>query len=217
MRNKVIAALVAGGLLVGAGFATSIVSAPSIASAQEETTGGEEGKGIIPRALEFLGGVLDELVGEGTISQEDADAVLDAVENKAVEIREERKAVHDAIKAALDDGVLTKQEALDAGVPEDHWLFTAEALQDAWEDGQLTTEEIREARPHPRRDFFKKGLRFGALLDDGGIDAAEFAEIPDDHPLKQVEGIEDLLESDGLITHEELRELWQQFKANQDA
>ena len=37
MRNKVIAALVAGGLLVGAGFVTSIVSAPGTAFAQEET------------------------------------------------------------------------------------------------------------------------------------------------------------------------------------
>ena len=46
MRNKVIAALVAGGLLVGAGFVTSIVSAPGTASAQETEAGTDEARGF---------------------------------------------------------------------------------------------------------------------------------------------------------------------------
>lgn len=37
MRTKIIAALIAGGVLILAGLATAAVSAPSAASAQEET------------------------------------------------------------------------------------------------------------------------------------------------------------------------------------
>jgi polyhydroxyalkanoate synthesis regulator phasin len=214
MRSKIIASLVAGGLLVGAGFVTSIVSVPTTASAQEDTVDSED-KGLFTRGLEFLSEVLDELVGEGTIEQSDADAVLDAVSEKAEEVKEEREAIHDAIKAALEDGALTEQEALDAGVPDDHWLFTAEALEEAWEDGQLTGEEIREARPHPRRDAFRKGAHLGALLDDGGIDQDEYEALGDDHPLKEAD-VSEYFEDDGLITVDELRELKDQLRSGTD-
>lgn len=205
MRNKIIAALVAGGLLVGAGFVTSIVSTPGTASAQEE--GAEEDRGIIHRGIEFLGGVLDELVGEGTIEPDQADAILDAVEEKATEIKEERVALREEIKGHLEDGVLTEDEA--SSLPEDHWLLS-EVFDEAWSDGELTTEEIREARPHPRRDAFKRGARFGALLDDGGIDSSEYEALPDGHPLKEADVSEYL--DDGVITIEELREIHQDLR-----
>ncbi len=208
MRNKVIAALVAGGLLVGAGFVTSIVSAPGTASAQEETVTDGERKGLFHRGLEFLSGVLDDMVADDALSQENADAVLSAVETAAEEAKAEREAIHDAIKSALEDGVLTKAEADAAGLPDDHWLLTADSLEDAWSDGELTKEEIQEARPHPKRDVFKRGARFGALLDDGGIDEAEYDGLPDDHPLKQIENIESYFLGDSVITVEELREIW---------
>ena len=76
MRNKVIAALVAGGLLVGAGFVTSIVSAPGTAFAQEETTTDGEEKGFFHRGLDFLGGVLDDMVGGGDLPVGRAGRVL---------------------------------------------------------------------------------------------------------------------------------------------
>jgi len=210
MRNKIVASLVAGGLLVGAGFVTSIVSSPATAAAQEESVGNRD-NGFFTRGLEFLSDVLSDLVGEGTIDQSDADAVLDAVTDKADEIKEEREAIREALETALEDDVLTEQEALDAGVPEDHWIFTAEALDDAWEDGQLTSEEIREARPHPRRHAFKRGAHFGALLDDGGIDQEEYDALGDDHPLKQVD-VSEYLADDGLITPDELREMKDQLR-----
>ena len=202
MRNKIMAALVAGGLLVGAGFVTSVVSAPDTAAAQEEGADTEHA-GILARGMEFLGEVLDELVGEGTIDAGQAEAILDAVEERAVEMREERQELREEIKGYLEDGVLTSDEA--ANIPEDHWLFS-DALDDAWADGELTLEEIREARPHPRRDAFKRGVRFGSLLDDGGINEAEYANLPDDHPLKQVD-VSEYFEGDGLITLDELREI----------
>ena len=204
MRNKIIASLVAGGLLVGAGFVTSVVSAPDTAVAQEETA--VEDGGILHRGLDFLGDVLDDLVGDGTIDNGQADAILDAVEAKAEEVKAEREALRVAIKGYLEDGVLTEAEA--ANLPEDHWLLS-DVFDEAWADGELTTDEIREARPHPRRDAFKHGARFGALLDGGGIDQAEYDELPAEHPLKQVD-VSDALE-DGVITIEELRELKDDF------
>lgn len=203
MRNKIMAALVAGGLLVGAGFVTSIVSAPETAVAQEDTTVDSEARGFFARGMEFLGDVLNDLVDEGTINSGQAEAVLAAVEEKAAEIKEEREALRDEIKGYLADGILTSDEA--ANLPDDHWLLS-DALDEAWADGQLTPEEIREARPHPRRDAFKRGARFGALLDDGGIDGTEYGDLPDEHPLKQVD-VSEYFEDDGMITIDELREI----------
>jgi polyhydroxyalkanoate synthesis regulator phasin len=211
MRNKIIAALVAGGLLVGAGFVTSLVSAPSTASAQEDAAGSDaEGKGPFHRGFEFLSGVLDELVGEGTISQEDATVVLDAVEEKAAEVKAEHEAMRELIKGFIEDGILTRAEF--DQLPTDN-PFAHERFDVAWEDGELTQEEIREARPHPRREFFKRGARFGALLDDGGIDRGEYDALGADHPLKQIE-VEKYFDGDDLITPDELREIWQAHRAD---
>ncbi len=66
MRSKIITALVAGGLLVGAGFATSVIAAPGTASAQEDSTDtDQERKGPFHRGFEFLSGVLEDLVAVG--------------------------------------------------------------------------------------------------------------------------------------------------------
>jgi polyhydroxyalkanoate synthesis regulator phasin len=206
MGNKILAALVAGGLLVGAGLLTSVVSSPGTALAQEETDSSDD-RSPVPRILGFLGEVLHDLVGEGTITQDQADAIVDATESKATEIKEEREALRDLIQGLLDDDVVTEVEA--AQLPEDHWLVS-DVFDDAWEDGELTVEEIRELRPHPRREAFKNGLRFGALLDDGGIDQEEYDSLADDHPLRQID-VSEYLE-DGLITPDELREIHQELR-----
>ena len=148
MRSKIITALIAGGLLVGAGFATSVISAPGTASAQEDSTDtDQERKGPFHRGFEFLSGVLEDLVEENTISQDDADAVLNAVEEKAEEFRAEREATRELIKGFLEDDVITEAEA--SQLPDDHPIFS-ERLDEAWEDGELTLEELRQARRHHR-------------------------------------------------------------------
>ncbi|MGB7860854.1 MAG: hypothetical protein WBM90_10185, partial [Acidimicrobiia bacterium] len=151
MRNKVTAALIAGGLLIGAGFATSVVSAPATADAQETADDGEA-KGFFARGFEFLGGVLDDMVGNGDLSQEDADAVLAAVESAAEEARAEREATRQLLQGFLEDDVITEAEA--SQLPDDHPLL-GDQFDEAWSDGELTREEIREVRPHPRRDAFR--------------------------------------------------------------
>ncbi len=198
MRNKIMAALVAGGLLIGAGFVTSVVSSPGTASAQETTDTEEDERGS--RLWGFLEEVLSDLVGEGTIDQGQADAIVAAAEAKADEIKAEREAARDLFQGLIEDGVLTENEA--AQLPEDHWVFN-EAFDEAWEDGELTTEEIRENRPH--RGKLRKAARLGALLDDGGIDQAEYDSLGEDHPLKQID-VSEYLE-DGIITIDELREI----------
>lgn len=205
MGNKVWAAFAAGALLVGAGFVTSIVSAPATASAQESDS--TEDEGFLPRAFNFLEEVLDELVGDGEITQDQADTISEAVEEKAAGIKEEIEENRELLKGLLDDGVLTQDEA--SQLPDDHWVF-GDAYDEAWEDGELTTDELREARPHPRRDFFKRGFRLGALADDGGIDQEEYDSLPDDHPLKQAD-VSEYLE-DGVITIDELREILGDFQ-----
>jgi len=184
MRTKIVAAFVAGGLLVGAGFLTSVISAPNAAQAQDttedetapddttdETAPDEsqkpEGRFLRP-ALGFLEDVLDDLIADGTLTDEQADAVVDAVEEKA-------------------------QDLID-------------------EHGGELRERLREGREH--WGPFKSGLRFGALLDDGGIDQAEYDALDDDHPLKQIDVTEYL--EDGSITPDELRmamaDIWESHK-----
>lgn len=207
MGKKIWAAIIAGGLLVGAGFVTSIVSAPGTAAAQEETDEvGEDGP--FPRIMGFLEEVLEGLVGDGTITQDQADAVAGAAEEKANEVREEKRAEREQLRELLEDDVITEEEA--EGLPEDHPL-RSDRYDEAWEDGELTREELR---PFSRRHFFKRGFRLGSLLDDGGIDQDEYdsamESLDDDHPLKQLD-VSEYFEGDGLITEDELREIHEEL------
>lgn len=205
MGNKIWAAVIAGALLVGAGFITSFVSSPGTAAAQEETDGtGDEGP--FPRILGFLGEVLDDLVGDDVISQDQADAVAEAAEQKATELKEEREAQRELIRGLLEDDVITDEEA--SQLPDDHPLLS-DRYDEAWEDGELTRDELR---PFSRHGFFKRGFRLGSLLDDGGIDQNEYDSVmetlDDDHPLSQLD-VSEYFEDDGLITKDELREIHQ--------
>ena len=194
MKNKLLAALIAGSTLVVAALVASVIS-PAVAEAHI-------GPGGDGRGVEILGEVLDELVAEGTIDQGQAEAVLTAIEAKADELREEREAMRELLQSLFEDGVMTSEEA--EQLPDDHPLLS-ETFDEAWADGELTGEEVAELRPHPRRSAFKKGARLGVLLDDGGIDQAEYDSLGDDHPLKSVDVSEYL--ADGLITVDELREI----------
>jgi hypothetical protein len=216
MRTKILAALVAGGVLVGAGFLTSVISLPGTAQAQEEAEDSED-RGPVSRIVGFLGEVLDELVGDGTITQEQADAIVDATENRIDEWKAENRQLHDQLSDILEDGAITEEEA--SVLPDDHWLF-GDAFDEAWEDGELSLDDLRELRPFRRghdllpreHDLFRHGLRFGALLDDGGIDQEEYDNLDDEHPLKQLD-VSEYLE-DGLISPDELREIFSDLKGS---
>jgi hypothetical protein len=205
MSKKIWTAMIAGGLLVAAGFATSVVSAPGAALAQEETDdGGREGP--LPRVLGFLEDVLDDLVSDGTLTQEQAEAVVEAANDRADEIRAEHDAQRELLADLLEDDVITEEEA--EQLPDDHPLLS-DRYDEAWQDGELARDELR---PFSRHHSFKRGVRLGSLLDDGGIDQEEYDSametLDDDHPLKQLD-VSEYFEDDGLITEEELEEIHQ--------
>ena len=206
MRTKIAAAFIAGGLLVGAGLLTALITTPRTAQAQQEPDESED-RGPVSRIIGFLGEVLDDLVGDGTITQDQADAIVEATENKVDELREEHRALHEQLSEFLEDGVITEEEA--SALPDDHWLFD-EAFDEAWEDGELTPGDIRNIRPFHKAHDFGDGFRFGALLDDGGIDQEEYDSLDDEHPLKQIDAGQYL--EDGLITPDEFREIFSDLR-----
>jgi hypothetical protein len=172
MRSKIFAAVAAGGLLVGAGLVTSIVSSPGVANAQDETEAPDEMRPERVGGRGILDEVLDDLVAEGTLTQEQADAVARAAEEKVEELR------------------------------------------DLWRQhlGDLSEDELREGAPFPLWRGFGHGFRLRGLLDDGGIDQGEYDGLRDTHPLKQVD-VSEYLE-DGLITPEEVREIFSDLKGS---
>lgn len=161
MRTKILTAFVAGGLLAGVGFLTAVISAPSTAQAQGEAGEGDAGRAPLPRIFAVLGDILDDLVGDGTITRDQADAIVEAAQDEAEELKEQRH------------------------------------------------ERLEGARRHFRHHF-RNGFRFGALLDDGGIDEDEYQSLHSDHMLKQID-VTEYLDNDGLITPEELREIFHEL------
>ena len=83
--RKVLTALLAVALLVGGGATFALVSAPSPATAQEDTDTEEappatdDPARVRPERGAILGGVLDELVADGVITQAQADAITEAM------------------------------------------------------------------------------------------------------------------------------------------
>jgi len=93
----------------------------------------------------LLADVLAELVGDGTITQQQSDAITDAydtrLEEKRAEMeqrREEMRAAREQLRTFLEDDVIT-QEELDQ-LPADHPL---RSLDTALDDGQITRDELR--------------------------------------------------------------------------
>ena len=154
MSSKVMAAIAAGIIVVTAGFVFSVVSLPGIAGAQDESPGEEA---VAPRVLGFLERILEELVDEGTIDEEDADAVLAAVEEEIAEFKEEHPDFHPRrhllrkgarLGALLDDGGISQEEY--DSLPEDGRLRQLD-IGNALDDGLITPEELREILREHRR------------------------------------------------------------------
>lgn len=157
--RKIIAALAAGSLLVGAVFVATVVSGGA-ATAQEVERSAETAERP-PRRGELLQSVLDDLVTQLTITDAQASAIIEAVEATVEELREEypeagnrfRRSVRRGfIRGLLEDGVISAEEL--AELPDDNPLTDPEGPAAPYlGDGQITTEEwqqlkedLREAR-----------------------------------------------------------------------
>jgi hypothetical protein len=208
LKKKLLTAIVAATILVAAGVATAAITSPGVASAQEDPEESTEETNDRPFKdhSSILEDVLSDLVADGIIDQSQADAILEALESKAAELRSEAQNLRGLISGFLEDGVITTEE-LDQ-LPDVFPFNNLESIfGDALDDGELTQDELSEAFPHPRRGQFWFGARLGALLDDGGIDQEEYDALPDDHPLKTADASEYL--DDGIISIDEFRELKQ--------
>ena len=97
-----------------------------------------------------------------------------------------------------------------------------EALQPLIADGTLTTSQVdavlaalesaRDERPRPIRRSMRAGWQIAEMLEDGVIDAAELAELPDGHPLADPDGPAADYLDDGQLTEDELAELREQHR-----
>jgi hypothetical protein len=223
VKKRLLAATVAGGLLVGAGFVTAAISNPGVASAQDDSTSPDDSTnateepnhvGPFKDHGSVLEDVLSDLVEDGTIDQSQADAIVEALAAKTAEFRTAAQDLRGLIAGFLEDGVITAEEL--EQLPD---VFPFNNLErvfgDALDDGELTLDEFQEAFSQPKRGQFWSGARFGALLDDGGIDQEEYDSLAEDHPLKQVDVSEYL--ADGIISLDELRELKESQSDSGDA
>jgi hypothetical protein len=98
----------------------------------------------------------------------------------------------------------------------------ADALAALVADGTLTTDQVsatiaaletaREERPHPVRHRMRAGWQIAEMLEDGVIDAAELAELPEGHPLADPDGPAAEYLDDGELTADELTEVRAKFR-----
>lgn len=147
--RKVIASMIATGVLVVGAFAVSTITS-SEASAQTDETPAATDEVRRPHGGAALDQVLGDLVEDGTLNQDQADAVKEAMIAKRDELKEKfgdrreriarRHDMRKNIRAWLEDGVITADEL--SGIPEDSPIFADDSpLADALEDGEITQAE----------------------------------------------------------------------------
>ncbi|GMR02047.1 MAG: hypothetical protein BMS9Abin20_0373 [Acidimicrobiia bacterium] len=150
--KKLLASIVAAGVLVSGAFVASTVTGTSAeAQTTEETV---IDKPVRPERGAILGEVLDKLVRDEVIDSSQADAVKEALTEAFLTNRERmkersgdrgpgfRKARRGLLRGLLADGVISADEI--AALPDDHPLRNgegplAELLED---DGQITRAEL---------------------------------------------------------------------------
>lgn len=163
--RKVIAAMGAAAVLVAGAFVASVITTDP-ADAQTTTTTNEE---VRPDVESDLDEVLGGLVADGTITQDQADAVKEALVAKHEERkaerearRDERRADRELIRGFLDDGVIDADELAQLG--DDHPFNDPDGpFADAAADGEITTAELRELHV----DRHQHRFHAGDMGDDG--------------------------------------------------
>ncbi len=127
-------------VIIGAS-ALMLLGASTVLAAPAATNGLGVVAATIGNAGGVLSDVLDELVGNGTINQGQADAIEQAVEDKRTELQAEREARREQMQTFLEDGELSADEL--AQLPEDHPLRN---LDQYLEDGKLDSSELQQLR-----------------------------------------------------------------------
>jgi polyhydroxyalkanoate synthesis regulator phasin len=133
--------------------ASAFLNAPSAASVAMDRTFNQvadDPNGLKAGRVGMLEEVLADLVSQGVITQEQSDAIVDALGAKAEEYRADMEAQREQmqqhwelIQGFLEDGVITQEEINQ--LPADSAL--REAFNSIAEDGQITVDQLRQLRP----------------------------------------------------------------------
>lgn len=191
--RKWIAALTVGALVVGG---SAIASAQTADPATDPAT---DRPGIVSQ-------VLDELVTDGVITEDQAAAIVTALDEARQERRAERQARREQLRSFWEDGVLTADEI--AQLPEPNPFSDPDGPFAAYlDDGQLTTDEVRQVREARKETIEEQRQQMQEFLADGVITADELAQLPEDHPLRDPEGPAAEYLADGQLTADELAQL----------
>ena len=105
----------------------------------------------------LLEDVLSDLVEEGTLSQNQSDSVLSAVESKKLTIKAEREEIKNLINEMLEDGKITIVE-LDsvATIDQEKIDRFKEHFSEELEDGVISEEEFKDnIKSHYRKGHHK--------------------------------------------------------------
>ncbi len=110
----------------------------------------------------LLEDVLSDLVEEGTLSQNQSDSVLSAVESKKLTIKAEREEIKNLINEMLEDGKITIVE-LDsvATIDQEKIDRFKERFSEELEDGVISEEEFKDniKSHHRKRHHKSKGSK----------------------------------------------------------
>lgn len=104
---------------------------------------GSPGTVVRPAKDGFLSEVLAELVANGTITQDQADAIVGAIQDKVDARRTELERVRALWQTFLADGVITQAE-IDQ-LPADNPL--RQAFDSIAQDGQISVDQLRQLHP----------------------------------------------------------------------
>ena len=150
MKHIVIAGVAALVLVAGVSVVNVVASSAADArqheaSAANDAAGDDEVRGGI------LAQVLDRLVGDGTLSRQQADAVEEAIREEVAERKPLRRAERRGAERGYRLGRLLADDVIDADelemLREDHPLRDPDGLAAPYlDDGQLTIDELKLIR-----------------------------------------------------------------------